>query len=345
MRRDERVSTTSLKEATPPTLLVALAPEVKHSVLSQGSWEALCALGNVVETHGLAWADVDLPETTRVLITGWETPQVTSDVLDRLPALELVMHSAGSVRYLLPPDTWDRGIRVATAAASNNQFVAEYTAAQIMLSLKGVHKVVAHGRTHRAYPPVRVGPGTRRQRVGLVSFGSIARGVREALRRLDAEVWAWDPYVPDHELEAVGVHPAKDLATLFDSCVVISVHTPLIPGVTEGLVSGGLLSRLRDGATFINTARGAVVDEPALVELLQRRQDLTAILDVTWPEPPDPESPLWSLPNVWLTGHVAGALGTERLALGGTVAAEMARFIRGEALQYEVSGAVETLRA
>lgn len=306
-------------------------------VVSQDAWTELRAAADITQTHGEPWEQVDLPASTRALLTGWGTPPVTAAVLDRLPALEVVLHSAGSVRHLLTPEVWERGIRVATAAETNNQFVAEYTVAQILLALKGVHAVVAHGRTHRSHPPIRSLPGTRHQRIGLVSYGSTARRVRHLLRRLDAQVWTWDPHVDASDLAADDVQHAPDLATLFDTCQVVSLHTPLIPGVTEGLIGGDVLARLRPGATFINTARGAVVDEPALVRVLQDRPDVTAVLDVTWPEPPVPDSPLWDLPNVQLTGHVAGALGTETLALGDTVVAELRRHLAGEPLRHELS--------
>lgn len=338
---------TSVDEQYPvdATAVVALPPGTRELVLPAASRRRLAQLCDVVDTDGQPWDQVELPASTRALVTGWGTPKLTAEVLDRLPRLEIVTHTGGSVRDLLDPVVWDRGIRVTTAAETNNQFVAEYTAAQVLLALKGVHRVVAHGRRHHCLPrPVPV-PGSRGQRVGLVSYGSIARRVREQLRRLDAEVWAWDPYVSDEDLAADDVRRAPDLGTLFENCLVVSLHTPLIPGVTEGIVGADQLGLLQRGATVINTSRGAIVDEPALVRVLQERPDISAVLDVTWPEPPVPESLLWELPNVQLTGHVAGALGTEALALGESAVAELGRHLAGEPLRYELSAEAAARRA
>ena len=341
----EAMSNPGTARPSRPTVVLALVPETRAMVLADDAVARIAEVADVVDTDGAAWEDVELPAGASALVTGWGTPRVTPEVLDRLPALEIVTHTGGSVRELLDPQVWERGVRVTTAAETNNQFVAEYTAAQVLLALKGVHRVVAPGRTHRALPrPVPV-PGSRRQRVGLVSYGSIARRVREQLRRIDADVWVWDPYVSDADLTADDVHPSPDLESLFENCLVVSLHTPLIPGVTEGLVGHEQLSRLGVGATFINTSRGAIVDEPALVDVLRERPDLSAVLDVTWPEPPEPTSPLWELPNVQLTGHVAGALGTEALALGDSAVAELRRHLAGESLEYEVTAEVAARRA
>ncbi|GAB3815118.1 hydroxyacid dehydrogenase [Tessaracoccus terricola] len=314
-------------------------------VLTDDALARLAGRAHVVDTEGAAWDAAELPADASALVTGWGTPLVGDEVLGRMPGLQLFAHTGGSVRPVLDADVWTRGVRVTTSAETNNQFVAEYAGAQVLLALKGAHHVVAYGRSRHRLPGRVASLGTRRQRVGLVSYGSIARRVREELRRLEAEVWVWDPYVTDEDLARDGVHRAPDLETLFASCLVVSIHTPLIPGVTEGLVGAAQLELLQPGATLLNTARGAIVDEPALVDLLRRRLDVCAVLDVTWPEPPEPRSALWDLPNAQVTGHVAGAIGTEAFALGDNVVAEVLRHFDGEPLRCEVSADAAALRA
>ena len=320
-----------------PTAIVALPARIQGEVFSARAGQKLAEIADLVETRGEQWARLELPPAARVLITGWESPPVTPDVLDRLPNLELILHSAGSVRGLLDPHVWERGIQVSTAAAANNRFVADYTAAQILLALKGVHHTVAHGRVNRRFSDAYIPPGSRGQTVGLVSYGSIARFVRQRLAAFDSDVLVWDPFIDDHVLAVDNVRRAESLVELFETSQVVSLHTPLIPRVTEGIIDGELLARLRLGATFINTARGALIDEAALLRLLSDRTDLTAILDVTWPEPPAAHSELWDLPNVQLTGHVAGAVGSERLALGDHVIDELSRYLAGEPLGHGLS--------
>jgi phosphoglycerate dehydrogenase-like enzyme len=94
---------------------------------------------------------------------------------------------------------------------------------------------------------------------------------------------------------------------------------------------------MKPGSTFINTARGAVVDEPALIEVFSRRPDLFAVLDVTYPEPPLPGSPLYTLPNIILTPHIAGSLHHECRRMGHYMVEELKRYLSGEPLLWSLT--------
>jgi phosphoglycerate dehydrogenase-like enzyme len=142
-----------------------------------------------------------------------------------------------------------------------------------------------------------------------------------------------DPYVTAADAAELGAE-LVELPDLFRRSDVVSVHAPALPE-TRGLVSAALLALLPDGATLINTARGALIDEYALIAQL-RTGRISAVLDVTEPEPPAVDSPLWQLPNVLLTPHAAGALGTELFRLGTCAADELARFAAGEPLAFAV---------
>lgn len=115
-------------------------------------------------------------------------------------------------------------------------------------------------------------------------------------------VVAHDPYVTEQEASRLGVE-LMTLARLFREADVVSLHTPWLPG-TEGLIRGSHLASIKRGAAFVNTS-GAVVMEAEMIAVLKDRPDLTAVLDVTHPEPPEPDSPLYDLPNVVLTPHPA----------------------------------------
>jgi phosphoglycerate dehydrogenase-like enzyme len=99
-------------------------------------------------------------------------------------------------------------------------------------------------------------------------------------------------------------------------------------------VDASLLDSMQPGATLINTSRGAVLDEDALIETLRRRPELTAVLDVTREEPPAADSPLYEMPNVVLTPHIAGAYGPECQRLGACAIDELLRYAQGEPLQH-----------
>jgi phosphoglycerate dehydrogenase-like enzyme len=128
------------------------------------------------------------------------------------------------------------------------------------------------------------------------------------------------------------------LPELFATSDVVSLHAPLLPA-TRGMIDDKLLSTMKPDATLVNTARGGLIDEPALIDVLTRRPDLFAVLDVTDPEPPVAGSPLFTLPNVVVTPHLAGSLGAERRRQGQAMADELERFVTGEPLRHEVTQA------
>lgn len=263
-----------------------------------------------------------------MLCTSWGAPVLDQKLLDAAPDLKLVLYAAGSVRRIVTPEFWARGIPIVSAYRANAVPVADFTFAQIIYALKQGWRYVLRARETRAPVERLPMPGTYGTRVGLLSLGAIGRMVADRLAALDVEVVAHDPYAgPYGSVRMVGIEE------LFGTCDVISVHTPLLPATT-GLVTGELLSLMRENATLINTSRGAVLDEPALVEVLGERPDLFAVLDVTDPEPPAPGSPLFTLPNVVLTPHIAGSLGRERGRLGELVVEELERFATGRALRH-----------
>jgi len=117
---------------------------------------------------------------------------------------------------------------------------------------------------------------------------------------------------------------------------VVSLHTPWLPE-TVGMVTGAHLRSMKTDATFINTARGAIVREAEMIAALQERPDLTAVLDVTYPEPPEAGSPLYTLPNVILTPHIAGSMGRECQRMGRLMVDEFERYRAGEPLRWAIS--------
>ncbi|BAJ27685.1 MULTISPECIES: hydroxyacid dehydrogenase [Kitasatospora] len=263
-----------------------------------------------------------------VLCTGWGGPVLDAGTLARLPRLRLVLYAAGSVRRIAGEAFWAAGVPIVAAARANAVPVAEFAVAQAVYALKGGWRHVLAARAARAAVPAARTPGAYGSTVGVLSLGEVGRLVCELLRGYDVEVLAHDPYAaPPPGVRAVGIEE------LFAASDVLSVHTPLLPE-TRGLVGRPLLASMKPGATLLNTARGAVLDEPALLDVLRERPDLFAVLDVTDPEPPLPGSPLFTLPNVVVTPHLAGSRGLERRRLGDLVAAEFERWTRGEPLRH-----------
>jgi len=277
-------------------------------------------------------------EEVDVVFTGWGGPRFDEELLRRLPRLRAVFHGGGTVRPHVTDAFWDRGILLTTAAEANAAPVAEFTTAAIWLSLKRawqLNRQVRHERTFSSpHPSV---PGARGSTVGLVSLGQIGRLVRDRLRASEVRVIAYDPYVSKARFRELDIEPVS-LPELMTRSDVVSLHTPLT-SETEGMITTALLHRFKPGATFINTARGALVRESDVIAFLLARPDVQAIFDVTWPMPPAAESQLYDLPNVFLTPHIAGSLGPECRRLGWAMVEEFRRHVRGEPLWHQISRA------
>jgi phosphoglycerate dehydrogenase-like enzyme len=157
--------------------------------------------------------------------------------------------------------------------------------------------------------------------------------VIDLLRPFDLDVVVADPLISPEEADALGVELVS-LNGLLERSDIVSLHVPAVPS-TEKLIGRDELALMADGSTLINTARGAVVDHDALAAELESRR-LNAVLDVTDPEPLPADSPLFEMPNVFLTPHIAGAAGTEIPRLAELALDEIERWACGRPLQHEV---------
>ncbi|MGH0034215.1 MAG: hydroxyacid dehydrogenase [Myxococcota bacterium] len=271
-----------------------------------------------------------------VLLTSWGCPPLDASLLDRAPKLRFVAHAAGSVKSFATPALWARGIRVSSAAAANAVPVAEYTLAAILLAGKRAFDVREEYRTERKglWGHDRPRMGNLGKKVGLVGASRVGRALIEMLRPFDIEVAVTDPYLSDAEARELGV-AKRELRPLLEESDVVSLHAPALES-THHMIGAAELSAMGDGTTLVNTARGALVDHDALEkELVSGR--ISAVIDTTEPEVLPADSPLYGLPNVFLTPHIAGALGNETLRMSSLALDEIERFHAGESLQHEVT--------
>ncbi len=275
---------------------------------------------------------------TEILVTGWGCPRLDASVLDAAPKLRAVLHAAGSVKGFATPELWRRGIAVSSAAEANALPVAEYTLAMILLAGKEV--LVRRERLRAGRPSsgwgIVPGIGNHGRRVGLIGASRIGRKVIELLRPFDLRPALYDPYVDAAGAAALGV-PLLPLDELLRDSETVSVHAPETPE-TRHLLGRRELALMPDGAVLLNTARGSLVDHDALLAEL-RTGRLSAILDVTDPEPLPADSPLLSLPNVFVTPHLAGSQGNELARLGEAVVDEVRRVVAGEPVAHPVTEA------
>ncbi|MFL0025598.1 hydroxyacid dehydrogenase [Streptomyces sp. NBUL23] len=320
---------------TAPTALLAMGPGIAEQLFGARQRARLTAL---VETdpglvaHRLTDPDPGVARAlagAELLITCWGAPPLTADVLASAPRLRAVVHAAGSVKHHITRACWERGLRVTSAAGANALPVAEYTLAAILLAGKNVLPAARRYRELRAPHDWRAelaGHGNYRRCVGIVGASRIGRRVIELLRPFDLDVLLYDPYVDAGTAARLGAEKAG-LDELCSRSRIVSVHAPQLPA-TRHMIGAAQLAAMEDGATLINTSRGSLIDGGALLpELVSGR--LNAVLDVTEPEVPPADSPLYDLPNVLLTPHVAGSLGDEIHRMADFALDEVARYASG----------------
>ncbi|HEX2739710.1 MAG TPA: hydroxyacid dehydrogenase [Rubrobacter sp.] len=296
---------------------------------------ALVEVEDVPQTAETVAKNLDVLDGVEVILSGWGAPVFDGAFLEAAGDLRAVFYGAGSVRSFVTDALWKRNVRVVSAYSANAVPVSEYALAAILFSLKRGWRLAASVKQERSFPTVSAMPGAYGSTVGIISLGATGRMLRERLRPFDVRVVAHDPYVTIEEAAELGVE-LMTLDPLFMEADVVSLHTPWLPE-TEGMIRGSHLASMKQGATLVNTSRGAVVREGEMVSVLKDRPDLTAVLDVTHPEPPEPDSPLYDLSNVVLTPHIAGSQGDECRRMGRLVVDELRRYVAGEPLEHEIT--------
>ncbi len=269
----------------------------------------------------------------RVIFSTWGMPSLTLEQVRQLPALEVLFYAAGSVKAFAGPFL-EAGVQVVSAWVANGRPVAEYTLAQILLGCKGYFRNTRACASHDTRSHAYRGPGIYDETVALIGYGTIARQLRDLLRPFNLRVLVVDPYLDPADAARDNIEPVS-LGDAFARAFVVSNHLPNLPELRPVLRRCHFAS-MRQGAVFINTGRGQQVDEADMCAVLTDRTDLTALLDVTWPEPPSPDSPLYRLPNVHLSSHIAGSLNNEVTRMADTVIAEFDRWQNGQPLVYAV---------
>ncbi|MGP4041420.1 hydroxyacid dehydrogenase [Gracilibacillus sp. D59] len=280
--------------------------------------------------------DLSILEEVEILLTGWGGPTLDERLLEHAPNLKAVLYAAGSIKSIATDAAWERGILFTTAVTANGRPVAEFTLSQILFCLKNGWQFVRDIRSLERYPakPFEI-KGAYRSTVGLISLSTVGRHTLELLKPFDMDVLAFDPFVTEEEANRLGVTMCS-LEDIFRKADIVSLHTPLLKE-TIGMITGDHFSLMKNGASFINTARGAIVREKEMIEVLRDRIDITAVLDVTDPEPPEQGSELYQMANVVLTPHLAGSEGEECGRMGAYMLEELKRYINEEPLQWSVS--------
>ena len=221
-------------------------------------------------------------------------PGLTGNVLRRLPKCKGIFRSGSGVDALPCAEAKELGIEVLNTPESIAESVAEH-AVTLLFSL--IRRVVHYDKGVRAGNwelPNGMNWHISGRTLGLVGYGRIARLVEQMVSGFRMKVLHYDPFVPD----------SMDLDELLKQADYVSLHCPLTDD-TRGLIDARRLALMKPNALLVNTSRGPVVDEPALVEALKNGTIAGAALDVLCEEPPAKDHPLFGLDNVILTPHIA----------------------------------------
>lgn len=275
----------------------------------------------------------ELVQGADIAITSWGCPQLYESVLRRAPDLKLIMHAAGTVKGIVTPEVMRRGIRVSSANGALAKGVAETALGLTIVSLKNIWQLsrdTREGEWGKNRDRVRELYGVT---IGVVGAGKAGRCYIELLRHFEVDILVCDPTLTDSQVRQLGAVKVE-LERLLRESDVVSLHVPSIPA-TRNMLNAERLRLMKDDAVLINTARGSVIDEDALVAEL-RKGRLWACLDVTDPEPPAANHPFRMLPNVTLIPHIAGAVNNGLHRIAEYVLREIASFIEERPLDGEV---------
>jgi len=305
-------------------------PDVVARVFGQGRMERIKELTDLYpvritqanfEEHAEHLQDLE------VIFSTWSMVKLSAEQVRQLPNLKAVFYAAGATGAFRVPFQ-ENGVIVSSAAAANAIPVAEFALAQVLLAGAGYFR-----NSRECRDPVSAsqtgsyrGHGNYKGRVSILGNGAISTHLQELLAHHDLEITVVPSRVENRKVS---------LEEAFKTSFAV---VNLFPNRDDnaGVLNGDLFRRMIDSAVFINVGRGRQVNEAELVQVMKERPDLTALLDVQHPEPPENGSELYTVPNIKLSAHIAGSKGSELLRMADYMIEELIRFQRGEPLLYQV---------
>lgn len=262
------------------------------------------------------WTSEELAERIcgyDAVLTDWGSPPFTDKVWEKADKLKLIVHMAGSVKFLFPNDVVQkfcipRNITVVSCAHALAINVAEMTVALMVMAARRLYEHIQSFRERGVWRDKSLPtnfPTINGSTVGIIGASRVGCEVIRLLRAYrDVRILLYDPYITPKQAGELG-STLTDLETLFSESDFISLHAPLTKR-TVGMIGERHFALMKNGSIFINTARGKIVDTDALLHALETRP-IFAVLDVTEPEPLPSDHPLRFLPNCYITPHIAGA--------------------------------------
>jgi D-3-phosphoglycerate dehydrogenase len=232
--------------------------------------------------------------------------QVTRDMIQKGRRLKVISRTGGGLNNVDVEAATEHNVVVCGVKGPQDRFVAEHAVAFMGALAKQFFYLDSQTKkgnfkSRFEYKPV----GLAGKRVGLIGLGRIGRIVAEiCIHGFGMEVWAYDPYVSPQSFESSSIRIVESMDEAIRTADLLSLHVP-VTDQTRGLIGKRELELMKPTAFIVNTSRGEVIQEAALVDALKRGVIAGAGLDVFEKEPPDASSPLFRMPNVILTPHSA----------------------------------------
>ena len=273
-----------------------------------------------------------------IIITSWGSSEITPSIFKFAPELKFIMHAAGSIKPYVRREVMEKGVRASSCSGVLGKFVAITTLGLILVSVKKIFwwsdfiKETGKWRENEKimkYTDEIIGVNT-----GIISMSNVGRNLASFLKQFTEKIYVYDPYCTEEQIKNYGGVKVSSLMEIAEKCEIVALCAPLTEE-TKGMIGKEFFKNMKDGAVFINTARGVIIDEKALIEELKKER-IFACLDVTYPEPPEESSPLRNLKNVVISPHIAGCVYSGLKELGKFSVEEIGRFIRGEKLENEI---------
>jgi phosphoglycerate dehydrogenase-like enzyme len=310
-------------------------------MFSAQAWEALAEFAQVIHHPGDEPTEkselIELLADAEACITSWGVAQLDSDVMAAAPRLRAMAHMGSSIKRFVSDAFWAQDVHLTSAGIALARTVAETTVGLMLVGQKRIWPLGQHVRDGgwRDSPAWDrwFSRELFRKQVGIIGASNVGRFVIELLQPYETTILLYDPFISTEEAAKLGIIKLE-LDELLARADVVSLHAPANKQTHHMLNRAGL-ARMKDDALLINTARGSLIDEQALIQELAKGR-FFAFLDVTDPEPPAADSPLRTLPNVVVTPHIAGCIENCN-QLGELAVEELRRFFAGEPPVYQIT--------
>lgn len=326
-----------------PVVAITIGQFHYPRMFSAAAWKALETFAQTIHHPGQDPATkeelISLLLEADACITSWDVARLDEDVMAAAPRLRAVAHMGSSVKRFVSPALWERRVHVTSSGLALALDVAETTLGLMIVGMKRIWPIAQcvreGGWRESPYWPSRE---LHNKQVGIVGASNVGRHVIQLLEPFGVNILLYDPFITDEEAEALGVTKVE-LDTLLIRSDVVSLHAPAKDS-TYHLLSKERLALMKDDALLINTARGSMIDEEALIEEVEKGR-FFVFLDVTDPEPPPPDSPLRQLDpdRVVITPHMAGCI-ESCCRMGEMAVEELRRFFADEKPIYQITPAM-----